>query len=244
MIKAIIVDDEPQGRRLLKSLIEEHCPDVHILEVAEDLPNAVKLIRKLKPELVFLDIEMPGHSGLEIADFFGTEEMDFSIIFTTAYADYAIHGYKLDAVDYLLKPIDSTELVHAVARYNAKKSKHTTEKIATQTPTTISVPVGQNVKFFELENITFFKALNTYTKIHFIDSSKIVVSRTLKNFEDALEAFHQFVRCHKSYIVNKKYVVDYVKSEGGSLILKNGIEIPVTAEKVQEFLNGSIFIKR
>jgi len=244
MIRAIIVDDEIQGRRLLQTLVESHCPNIQIVDTAGDLPNAVKLIRKVKPQLVFLDIEMPGHSGLEISEFFGENEMDFSIIFTTAYADYAIQGYKLDAVDYLLKPIDAEELVQAVQRFEQKnKTLLNTDNIDVQV-STIAIPVGQSIKFFDLDNIMYLKAINSYTELYFEDGTKILVSRTLKNFEEAFQDKKQMIRCHKSYIVNRKFVIDYVKSEGGFLILKNNIEIPLSPDKIQEFLTGTIFIKR
>lgn len=246
MIKAIIVDDEIQGRKLLRTLIQTHCPEIEIIDELADLPNAVKAIRKLKPELVFLDIEMPGHSGLEIADFFDDQEMHFSIIFTTAYAEYALQGYKLAAIDYLLKPIEVSELQQAIARFKNKRIKEgALDSIASNPSTeTIAIPVGQSIKFFELNNISHLKAINSYTEIHFLDESKILVSRTLKNFEDALAQFSFMKRCHKSYIVNRKYVVDYVKSDGGYLIMHNKLKIPISTEKVQEFLSGAVFIKR
>lgn len=244
MIRAIIVDDEIQGRKLLKVLLEKFCPQVEIVDESDDLPNAVKSIRKNKPDLVFLDIEMPGHSGLEIADFFDEDDMNFSIIFTTAYTEYALSGYKLSAVDYLLKPIEGIELANAVNRFETKFNKSKSDSIQITSPSTIAIPIGQSIKFFEIDKISYFKAINSYTEIYFEDHSKVLVSRTLKNFESALSSFPQLVRCHKSYIVNRKFVIDYVKSDGGYLILKPDIQIPISPERVQEFLSGSVFIKR
>lgn len=244
MIRAIIVDDEIQGRKLLRVLLEKYCPQVEILDEADDLPNAVKSIRKNKPDLVFLDIEMPGHSGLEIDEFFDSNEMKFSIIFTTAYTEYALKGYKLNAVDYLLKPIEGVELANAVQRFEAQFNKSKSENIQISSPGTIAIPLGQSIKFFEIDKITHLKAVNSYTEIHFEDSTKVLVSRTLKNFESALNTHPQLIRCHKSYIVNRKFVIDYVKSDGGYLIVKPDIIIPISSDKVQDFLSGSVNIKR
>ena len=110
MIKAIIIDDETQGRKLLQALIISHCPQIQVLEECADLPNGVKAIRKHKPDLIFLDIEMPQHSGLDILDFFYEKDIHFGIIFTTAYNEYAVKAFKLSAVDYLLKPISGDDL--------------------------------------------------------------------------------------------------------------------------------------
>lgn len=244
MIKAIIVDDEVQGRKLLKTLLQSYCPQVTIIDEAINLPEAIKSIKKNKPELVFLDIEMPVYSGLEIIDFFDEDEMFFSIIFTTAYSDHALKGYKLSAIDYLLKPIEGVELAQAVKRYQNRKSSIENEKIVEISSSTIAIPIAQSIKFFEVEKIMYLKAINSYTEIHFEDKTKIIVSRTLKNFETALVAYNQFQRCHKSYIVNRKFVKDYVKSDGGYLILSYSVEIPISPDRVQEFLSGSLFIRR
>lgn len=249
-IKVIIIDDELLARNLLRGLIKEYCPDVEILADCADLPNGIKAIRRLKPDLVFLDIEMPGHTGLELLEFFNEDEIDFSIVFTTAYNQYAIQAFKLSAVDYLLKPIEPEELENAIERYKKltvrNKQTYTTlkENLQPQSTKKLAVPEGNTIKFLELENIQFFKADSSYTEIHFTDDTKMVISRTLKNIEETLDEQHGFFRCHKSYLVNMRYVTGYVKSDGGYIVLNDNKELPVSPDKVQELLDKASFVKR
>lgn len=243
-IKAIIVDDELRARTLLKKLIDEYCPDIFVEEQCADLPNAVKAIRKYKPDIVFLDIEMPGHSGLELLDFFNEDEISFSIIFTTAYNQYAIDAIKLSAFDYILKPIEPEELEKVVERF--KRKKNTIEKNTEQLfdNNKIAVPTSNGLKFIDIDSVMYLKADNTYTEVYQTDGSMLVVSRTLKNFEDTLIPIKHLFRCNKSYIVNTKYVSDYVKSDGGYLILNKKTIIPISPDKVSDFLELSSIVKR
>lgn len=248
-MKAIIIDDEPQARKLLKNLLKEFLPEVDLIADCEDLPNGVKAIRKLKPDLVLLDIEMPGHSGLELLEFFNEDEIDFGIIFTTAYNQYAVKAFKLNAIDYLLKPIDADELVQAINRFEKNRPKKEQvmmlkESLQGQSPSRIAVPVGQSISFLELSTILYLKAENTYTEIHFQNKTKLLVSRTLKNFEDTLLDFPNFFRCHKSYMINKEFIDHYVKSDGGYLKLKNGEDIPINAESVDILMGETVIVKR
>jgi two-component system, LytTR family, response regulator len=252
MINAIIIDDELQGRKLLQALIKSHCPEINVVEECADLPNGVKAIRKHKPNLIFLDIEMPEHSGLELLDFFDEKDIDFGIIFTTAYNEYAVKAFKMSAVDYLLKPISGGDLEQAIERFQKRFAKSDLSKTKPENQfipiekaeNKIAIPVGQSIKFIDLDEIVYLKAENTYTEIHLQDQSKLLVSRTLKNFEEVLVDKHIFFRCHKSYIINRQFVLDYVKSDGGYLVLKPSIEIPISSEKVQVFLDKSVVVKR
>lgn len=249
MIKAIIIDDEARARTLLGTMLKEYCTDIEVVADVEDLPNGVKAIRKHKPDLVFLDIEMPGHSGLDLLDFFDENEIGFSIIFVTAYNNYAIQAFKLSAVDYLLKPVEPGDLEHAVERFRRRTTKDKNnlatlrENLKEDGLDKIAVPDSNSVKFLKLDEILYFKADNTYTEIFFSDK-KLTISRTLKNIEDTLNNNSQFFRCHKSYIVNMKYVTDYVKSDGGSLTIDGKHTVPLSPDRVQELLGMAGFVKR
>lgn len=235
-IKAIVVDDEKMARTLLSGLIERHCPEIEILELCADLPSGVKAITKHKPDLVFLDIEMPGHSGLELMDFFDEESVDFRIIFTTAYSQYAIQAFKLSAVDYLLKPIEADDLKKAIEQFNKINQKinfkvlrsNLTVQMAEQK---IAVASIQSTKFIALKDILFCKADGAYTYFFLKDGQKITASKGLKHYEELLTSNDVFQRCHKSFIINLQYVTEYVKSDGGHLVIDHQHNIPLASER-------------
>lgn len=250
-IKTIIIDDESRARALLEGMLKEYCPEVEVVAAAGDLPNGVKAIRKYNPQLVFLDIEMPGHSGLEIMDFFDQDACKFSVIFTTAYDQYAIQAFKLSAIDYLLKPIEPDDLQSAVRRYQKRQAgeqsaqNQALRELRSNEPLRIVVPTSNGAKFLEPRSIVYFKAENSYTEITTADGQKLLVSRTLKNFEEALTgSANRFFRCHKSYLINIDHISDYIKSDGGLVVLQNKYQVPISGDKVQEFLDMNIYIKR
>ena len=249
-IRTIIIDDEVRARSLLRNMLNEYCEEIEVVADCEDLPTGVKAIRKHKPDLVLLDIEMPGHSGLELMDFFDEADITFSLIFTTAYNQYAIQAFKLSAIDYLLKPIEPLELENAIKRFlkrndGLKKDQDgIREKLENLGTSKIAAPTSNGLKFISLDNILYMKADNTYTEIIMDDDSRLVVSRTLKNFEDVLSVNASFYRCHKSYIVNLAHVTDYVKSDGGYVMVKNKYQVAISAEKVQDLLSKVTIVKR
>ncbi len=250
MITAIIIDDEQQARGLLKNMLLDIDPEIKIVAECGDLPNGIKNIRKLKPNVVFLDIEMPGHSGLEILDFFNEEEIDFEIVFVTAYNQYAINAFKVAAMDYLLKPVAVDELARTIARLKRSDKKSTTnfETLKSQFLHTsvnrIAVPTANEIRFIELADIIYLKADSSYTEIHFSSGEKLIVSRTLKNFEEVISVNSGFFRCHKSYIVNVRFIKQIVKSDGGFIELTNGTSIPLSPDKQTDLLDQITMVKR
>ncbi|MGL4364385.1 MAG: LytR/AlgR family response regulator transcription factor [Bacteroidales bacterium] len=245
--KAIIIDDEIHARTLLKGMLKAYCPEIELVADCPDLATGVKAIVKNKPEIVFLDIEMPGHSGLELLDFFEEENINFSIIFTTAYDQYALKAIKMEAVDYLLKPIEPDELEKAVVRFkkNKKEEHHFKENLLKSMETQrLAIPTSNGMRMIDAENILYLKADNTYTEIMMTGNQKHLVSRTLKNFEDALRDFPNFFRCSKSYIVNLDAVEEYSKSEGGYLLLKNKSQLPISSDKVDAFWEQHKIVRR
>ncbi|MCU0422332.1 MAG: LytTR family DNA-binding domain-containing protein [Bacteroidia bacterium] len=241
MYKAIIIDDEKMARTLLEGIITESHADLSVVETCKDLPSGVKAIRKHKPDLVFLDIEMPGHSGLELLDFFDENEVTFSIIFVTAYNQYAIHALRLSAVDYLLKPVDVKELSEAITRFKQQENNGNYQvlKHNLNTPglSKIAIHTVGSVKFIDLNDILFFKADGAYSQITLKNHQVITTSRGLKYYEDLLNSTRQFFRCHKSYIINTAFVVEYIKSDGGSLLLEGGFNVGLSSDKAEELLN-------
>lgn len=246
---AIIIDDEKRARVSLALLLQEYCPNVTLLAECENLPEGVKAIRKLQPDLVLLDIEMPGHSGLELLDFFNENEINFSIVFTTAYNEYALQAFKFSAVDYLLKPINPEELAEAVARLEKQNQKIENYKLLKENSkqdrlTKIAVPSGTSLLFLETAKIAYIKGEGAYSEVFCANNTKHLVSRNLKNFEAILCTNNLFLRVHKSYIVNFEHVVSFNKSDGGSLELLSGVQIPVSPDKAQALINNIQLINR
>ncbi len=245
VLKAIIIDDEIRAVKMLEAILEDTCAeDVNVCATCQDLPEGVKAIKKHKPDIVFLDIEMPGYSGLQILDFFNEDEIDFEIVFTTAYNEFALQAFKLSAIDYLLKPIQPELIREAVNRVISKYNK--TENILkfsalkqnldVDNTKKIAVAIGQSIKFIDIDTIVFIKAEGAYSELVLKDESKILVSKNLKHFEDVLTISKNFIRVHKSYMINTQYVSEYVKSDGGYLILKEKYEVNITHDKVERLL--------
>ena len=248
-MKAIIIDDEKRARISLQLIIQEYCPFVEILADCENLSEGVKAIRKHNPDVVLLDIEMPGHSGLELLDFFEESEVNFAIIFTTAYNEYALQAFKFSAIDYLLKPINPEQLCEAISRLEKQKQKLENfrvlkENIQRENLSKIAVPSGNSLIFIDTSKISYIKGEGSYSTVFCANGVKNLVSRNLKNFEDILCSDPRFLRVHKSYIVNLEQVVAFNKSDGGSLTLEDKSHIPVSADKTQLILEKIQVIKR
>lgn len=246
-MKAIIIDDEKRARVSLSLLLNEYCPEIEIVADCENLPEGVKGIRKYNPDVVFLDIEMPGHSGLELLDFFDEKEIGFSIIFTTAYNEFAIQAFKLSALDYLLKPIVPEELVMAISKLKRQKNiqfKALSENIHNEKLNKIAIPSGSSLILLDISKISHIKGDGSYSEVFMTDKTKHLVSRNLKNFEEVLFQDKRFLRIHKSFIVNFDGVVSFTKSDGGWLNLKNNVSIPVSPEKMNLIMERIAIIKR
>ncbi|MFY0675382.1 MAG: response regulator transcription factor [Bacteroidia bacterium] len=239
-MRAIIIDDEGKARRILEALIDQNCEDVDVVGVADDVPSGVKAINKEYPDVVFLDIEMPGYSGFQLLDFF--DEIDFDIIFTTAYSEHALKAFEVSAIDYLLKPIQIDQLVKAVNKVRAKKAAQINEKIDTLKENLkgnkiakIALPVADGLLFVKPEEILYLKAESSYTNIYLIENKTILVSKTLKEFEKLIDHPH-FMRIHRSYFVNLNHIKQYYKSEGGHIEMINGDIVYFSKDKKEEML--------
>lgn len=241
-MKAIIIEDEKRAQIYLKGVINQVAPEIEVVAICDDLPSGVLAIRKFQPEIVFLDIEMPKYNGLEIVNFFGKDEIQFNIIFTTAYNQYAIQAFKTSALDYLLKPIDPEELKETMERYKQKQlttfHKLQVAKLSIAHTERIAIPDGNNLIMIEVNEILYLKADSNYTDIHLTNGKKYTTSRILKNFEETLSSYSQFFRCHKSYIINILHTLKFSRVNGGTIVLKNDVEIPISIEKTDTFLKA------
>lgn len=241
---AIIVDDENKARRVLRSLIEEVYPTVEILAEANNLLAAITEIKAHRPNIVFLDIEMPKYSGLEILNFFENENVNFQIIFTTAYNQYAIEAFETNAVDYLLKPINEDKLKIAINKaaknveindLNSRlgKLENLYNKLSISK---IALEVPRGVLFVALDDIIMLEADGSYTKMYLKEGKSQLISKNLKYFSDQLEHKIIFYKPHRSYIVNLKYLSKLEKKDNYYIVLENKKTVPVARDKKDEFL--------
>ncbi|WP_340200348.1 LytR/AlgR family response regulator transcription factor [Ascidiimonas sp. W6] len=237
-LKAIIVEDEANSREILGNYIQKYCPGIEVTGEAANIEDALILIKKNQPELVFLDVEMPFGNAFDLLEKIGTR--DFDIIFVTAYDHYAKDALNHHASYYLTKPISIDELIKATdyVLETRRKEDSLSDKILTSTRTIngkITIPQLDGFEVIEIANIQYCKADDNYTEIH-LENKKILVSKTLKYFEEALSDF-PFARIHKSYLVNVGSIVKYKKGKGGSVLLNNGKELLVSASRKQELLS-------
>jgi len=241
MINTVIVDDEKKGRELLQILLREHCPAVNVVGVAEDITKALDLINLLNPDLIFLDIQMPGGSGFDLLEKLG--ERRINVIFVSAYHEHAIKAFKFSALDYLLKPVDEEELVKAVKKAEAQIAKAPVSKeseTAKAAPASgansrLALSTNLGLVFVEIKDIERCEAAGKYTTCFLANGKEIIVTKNLKEFEDVLSDYN-FIRVHHSHLINLEYIQQYHKGRGGYIMMKSGSSITVSQRKKDEFL--------
>jgi len=242
MIKAIIVDDEPGCCESLSLLLERYCPEVELLGTSQNGKDAQSLIERVKPSLVFLDVEMPKMNGFEMLE--NLPVVNFDLIFTTSYDKYALKAIRFSAIDYLLKPIDREELQKAVQKlvHRGQKPQAQQLEILLQKlqPTSnnmqkIAMPTMEGLQMVPIDSIIRCEADSNYSILHLKNSRKLVVSRTLKDIEDLLED-HSFARVHHSWLINLNEIEKYVKGEGGYLVMSDGSPVDVSRGKKESLL--------
>ncbi|GAA3646552.1 LytR/AlgR family response regulator transcription factor [Flavivirga jejuensis] len=239
-LNSIIVEDEETSRDILKNYLKKYCPNVTVLGEAENVEEALVLIRNNDLDLVFLDVEMPYGNAFDLLDKVG--DINFETVFVTAYNHYAIDALNAHASYYLMKPISIDELIKAVDYVTEIKTKEEALQDQVLIPKTnsvngkITIPQLDGFEVINTSDILYCKADDNYTEIYLNTNKKKLVSKTLKYFEDALNN-SSFARVHKSYLVNVNEVVKYVKGKGGSVVLSNGKEVMVSASRKSDLLS-------
>lgn len=239
-INAIIVDDEKHSVATLAWKLEKFCPDVQVIEKFTDSSEALDFLKINQPDLVFLDIEMPRLNGFEIIEELGTP-LPFEVIFITAYDDFGIRAVKVDALDYLLKPIQNQELKAAIEKF---KTKHPSLGEATSTIENNTKPKHGKIKLATKESIEFVlpeeivccSSESNYTMVYLASGRKKLISKTLKEVESWLKP-HGFFRTHNSHLVNLAHIREYIRADGGYLLLSQDISLPVARNRKDDLLN-------
>jgi two-component system LytT family response regulator len=240
--KVVIIDDEKHGRDLLKKLITNISDDFVISGEAYCVDTGIDIIKVTEPDVVFLDIELSDRNGFEILQHFS--DIRFSVIFATAYNYYAIKAIKFSALDYLIKPIDETELSLALDKVRARNTNNQYEKsrvslaqalLEKTKPDKIAIPTNNGYVFIDIQDIIRCSSENNYTRFHLNNKTTLMTSHTLKEYETLLEGL-DFFRVHNSNLINMHHVQSYIKGKGGFVQMKDGSEIEVSIRKKDLFL--------
>ncbi len=237
MINAIILDDEQRGSKLLEKKLEVFKEELTVIASYNNAIVALAEINHLKVDVLFLDIEMPELNGFEFIEKLGA--FDFEVIFVTAYNSYTLNALRVNALDYLLKPIDEDELHEAISRLIKKVGKKHSQKVTSMPPLTldkrIALPTSEGVHLVKKSDILRVEAMSNYSIFFLLENKKIMISKTLKEYENLLtDSF--FVRVNRSCIVNLEYVVKYKRGDGGTLEMSDGHEIEVSPQRKEDII--------
>lgn len=239
MFKAVIIDDEKNGRITLHNFLKKYCEQVHVVAEADGVKSGVEQVSKYSPDVVFLDVQMQDGTGFDLLE--QIPEINFRVIFVTAYDKYAIQAFKYSAMDYLLKPIHPDRLVEAVNKLDKdpgflelhKKlevlisNKNSVEKIA--------LPASDGVRLVRIKDMVRCVSDSNYTTIYLHSGEEVIVTKTLKEYEEILSPLN-FYRVHKSHLININYVERYIQGEGGYVVMEDGSEVEVSRRRKEEFL--------
>lgn len=245
MIKAVIIDDEQHSIETLKWKLENYCPEVEVVAAFDSPAKGVEFLKQNPPNLLFLDIEMPMLNGFDVLEELG-RDLSFDIIFTTAYDNFGIQAVKFSALDYLLKPVQNKELKEAIEKHLKKaQQKVPSEQIDVLLSNVqaekkgkvgkIALASKESIEFVDAPDIICCEANSNYTNVYMIENRKRVISKTLKEFEDMLGP-HQFFRPHNSFLINLNRVKEFIRGDGGFLVMENKMKIPVSKTKREELL--------
>ena len=246
MIKAVIIDDEQHSIDTLKWKLENYCPEVQIVASFCNPAEGVAYLKQQQPDLLFLDIEMPMLNGFDVLEELG-RDLPFDVIFTTAYDNFGIQAVKFSALDYLLKPVQNKELKEAIEKHQSRtQGKIPSEQIDVLLQNVnaerkgkvgkIALASKESIEFVDPSNIICCEANSNYTNVYMSDGRKKVISRTLKDFEDML-LIHHFFRPHNSFLINLNMVSQFIRGDGGYLVMENKMKIPVSKGRREELMD-------
>lgn len=241
-LTAILIDDEKDSLEGLEIMLSRYCPHVRVMSMCQGPVKGMECIHKHRPDLVFLDIEMPVMNGFEMLEALDT--IDFDIIFITAYDEFAIKAFKVSAMDYLLKPVGEEELIQAVAKVDQKRQQLkvgqvdvllTNLKNSEEGFTKIALPSMEGLDFINIDDILHCEADSNYTTIFTVHDERFTISRTLKEFEEMLSST-SFIRTHQSHLINLNHIKKYIKGSGGEVVLSDGTHIQVARARKENLI--------
>jgi two-component system, LytTR family, response regulator len=242
MLKCIVIDDEFKSRESLKALIEKFCENITVSAVCQNGEEAIAAIAEVRPDIIFLDIQLQKETGFEILE--RLSKIEFEVIFTTAFSEFAIKAFKFSAIDYLLKPIDINDLKLSIEKARkrivgniAQRIAELGENLKTQNSknSRLALPSSDGLVFINVDEIVYCEATGNYTNIYMNDDRKFLVSRTLREYDDLLED-QDFFRIHNSYVINLKCLKKYIRGEAGQVDLANDKTLDVSKAKKKSFL--------
>ncbi|MBX2895994.1 MAG: response regulator transcription factor [Cyclobacteriaceae bacterium] len=242
-INAVIIDDEPPCIDSLVAKLNDHCPEVNIRQTCSSAAEGVKAIYTHRPHLVFLDVNMPGEDGFSVLQ--RSRDIHYEVIFTTAYDKYALRAFQFNALNYLLKPVSAADVVDSIKRFNEQAHIRTSlqqiESLLSQvhqhqqSMDKIAIPTLTGYRFIPIKNIIRLESDSNYTSFHLQGEPSVLVSKTLKEYEELLSA-ETFVRVHHGHLINLAHLVEYRKGQGGVAVMADGSEIEVSARKKADLL--------
>ncbi|HLA56321.1 MAG TPA: LytTR family DNA-binding domain-containing protein [Flavobacterium sp.] len=243
MLRAIVIDDIETIRKKNIAIIKASCPNITVVGQADSVESGVKIIRQLSPDIVFLDVEMPDGTGFELLQ--KLKPIDFKVIFITGYEDFAIKAFRFSAIDYLLKPLSSNDLIEAVKKAEDSLSKEVFDmKLSnlfanlerSKNLQNLILKTADRIYSVNIQDVVHCESDKNYTTFHFINAPKLVVSTNLKEYETLLTPYN-FFRTHQSHLINMAYFDHFIKAEGGNtIVMKNKTAIPLSRRKKDEFL--------
>ncbi len=240
MIRAVIIDDEQESRNAVLNILNNFCDNVIVVGEGDSVAQGVKIISEEKPDVIFLDIQMPDGTGFDLLE--KTKGLKYKVIFVTAYDQFALKAIKFSALDYILKPVDPQQLIESVNRI--KEPGYDVETITHKIQTLlrnkngferITLPTFEGYRFINIKDIVRCEADNNYTNFFLNSGEKILVTKTLKEYDETLSGL-DFVRVHQSHLVNIKFVDRYIKGDGGTIVMADGSEVDVSRRRKEEFL--------
>lgn len=237
MLKAVILDDEKHSVATLAWKLEKFCPDVEVIKQFTDPLEALDYLKENPPNILFLDIEMPRLNGFEVLEELG-ENLTFQVIFTTAYDEFGIRAVKAGALDYLLKPVQNQELKAAIEKCKKRGGKDMEVLFSSSQenkPNKVALATKESIEFVDPEEIILCSSDSNYTMIYLTNKRKKLISKTLKDVEELLSAYN-FFRAHHSHLVNLQHIKEYVRADGGYLLLSNGQTLPVARNRKDDLL--------